>query len=428
MPDTAATTPGISGVLDLAFREQIAFFRGKLGNLVPTATWRDLWKGQHDTGFMVSGAARADLLDDLAGAVDRAIAEGHGIEWFRKNFEAIVARHGWTGWTGEGTPAGRAWRARVIYETNLSTAYAAGRLAQLRSGGLRYWIYRHADSVMHPRPLHLAWNGLVLPADHPFWAQHYPPSGWGCRCRVVGVNNLDNARTLGGDPDKKVDPSWGKLNPRTGEPVGIDKGWGYMPGAHAADRARLALLDKAGTLPAVLSDALAAEFPATLGAPRLRLALREAEARAAGSVEVARVFSADGTLVLEKAGDFASVTFTADELAKLRGAVVTHTHPGIGSFSPDDVALAAAHGLAEIRAVDERYAYSLMPVGFEWDWHWWTRTLKSDLARIRIEVAASGSLTDAGFLEEYWHRVWQRTAASHPLRYRRKPRSGDGNP
>lgn len=222
----------------LPFPEQIAFFRRKLGRLVPTARWDDITKSAHDSAFMVAGAAKADLLADLAAAVDRAIAEGTGIEAFRKDFFAAVERHGWHGWTGESSEKGRAWRTRVIYKTNLLASYAAGRFAQLKEAGFRYWIYRHRDSVRYPRPQHLAWDGLTLPADHPFWQAHFPPNGWLCHCYVVGTNNPERARRLGAKPEKKLPASWKKLDPKTGEPLGIDKGWGYAPGATAADTVR----------------------------------------------------------------------------------------------------------------------------------------------------------------------------------------------
>lgn len=301
MPDPAAQAPGVSLVLGLPFREQVAFFRGKLGNLVPTATWRDVWKSGHDTGFMVAGAAKADLLADLASAIDSAIADGHGLAWFRENFESIVARNGWTGWTGSGSEAGRAWRTRVIYETNLATSYAAGRLAQLREGGFRYWMYKHSDSVLHPRPLHLAWHGLVLSADDPFWDTHYPPNGWGCRCRVVGVDNLDDAKALGGDPGKALDPAWATVSAKTGEPVGIDKGWGYMPGATATDKV-LALRDKLDDLPAQPSIALiqdwlgSQEFARWFAAPTGNwplVRLPAADAQAIGAAKAVADLSAE---------------------------------------------------------------------------------------------------------------------------------------
>lgn len=213
------------------FDEQVAFFRGKLGNLMPTATWRDLLKEQHDRAFMVAGAAKADLLADLAAAVDKAIADGETLGAFRARFAEIVKRHGWHGWTGEGTKAGEAWRTRVIYETNLATSYSAGRLAQLQQGEYPYWMYRHSDAVLRPRPQHVAWDGLVLPADHKFWKTHFPPNGFGCRCRALGVRSPAQARRLGGDPDRALPNNWDTIDPKTGAPVGIDEGWEYQPGA-----------------------------------------------------------------------------------------------------------------------------------------------------------------------------------------------------
>lgn len=235
------------------FAEQVAFFRGKLGNQVPTATWRDLWKSQHDRAFMVAGAAKADLLADLAGAVDAAIAQGETLAQFRKRFKQIVSDRGWHGWTGEGSKAGEAWRTRVIYETNLLTSYSAGRLAQLKAGGYRYWMYKHSDSVRHPRPHHQALDGVVRPAEDPFWQTHYPPSAWGCRCRAVGVDGPASAKRLGGDMNKPLPEGWDEINPKTGEPVGIDKGWGYRPGDTVSDAVRslAGKLDKLPEAPSV---------------------------------------------------------------------------------------------------------------------------------------------------------------------------------
>ena len=56
-----------------------------------TAAKKDLTKLKR-----ASGGAWADL----KAGVDKAIAEGRGIEAFRKDFRAIVQKHGWTGWTG----------------------------------------------------------------------------------------------------------------------------------------------------------------------------------------------------------------------------------------------------------------------------------------------------------------------------------------
>lgn len=264
-PHPSTRDPRIAGVFRRPFDQQVEFFRGKLGNLLPTERWTDVWKAQHDRAFMVAGAAKADLLADLAAAVEAAIADGESIERFRARFGEIVRRHGWEGWTGDDRTAqrprggaGAAWRTRVIYTTNAATSYGAGRLAQLRQAGFALWVYRHSDSVLHPRPLHLAWNGLTLPADHPWWRTHYPPNGWGCKCYVIGARDARGARRLGGDPDEPPDPSWDQTDERTGEPVGIDRGWGYQPG-DTSDLLRQ-IQRKMASLPAPLARDLARDL------------------------------------------------------------------------------------------------------------------------------------------------------------------------
>ena len=188
--------------------------------------------------------------------MDRAAAEGRGLDWFRAEFRAIVARHGWTGWTGEGTVKGEAWRTRTIWRTNLATSYAAGRRAQLEAGGFRLWVYRHGGS-REPRPQHLAWDGLALPPDHPFWATHSPPNGWGCSCYVVGANTPAGVRRVGGDPDKRLPEGWNRPDPRTGTPAGIDRGWAYAPGASATAAIRAMVQTKLAQLPAQIAQAAA---------------------------------------------------------------------------------------------------------------------------------------------------------------------------
>ncbi|TMV09827.1 virion morphogenesis protein [Ruegeria sediminis] len=230
------------------FKEQVAAFRLRLGDLVPTARWDDIERDAHDRAFMVAGATRTDLLADLAEAVDKAIADGTGFETFKRDFRAIVAKHGWHGWTGEGTEQGEAWRMRTIYRTNMRVSYMAGRHAQLTEGGFKYWIYRHGGSI-EPRLQHLGWDRLVLEADHEFWRTHYPPNGWGCSCRVVGARSKEAAKRRGGDPGKALGEGWQNRDPRTGAPKGVGKGWDYAPGSSVGDTV-LALRDKLDLLPA----------------------------------------------------------------------------------------------------------------------------------------------------------------------------------
>lgn len=216
------------------FDFQVAAFRLRLGNLVPSRTWDEIAGAEHDRGFMVAGAIRADILADLGAAIDKAISQGTTLEEFRRDFRAIVAAKGWQiSNAGQGTKGGEAWRTRVIYRTNMATSYAAGRMAQLVKAGFAFWVYRHGASA-EPREQHLAWDGLVLEPDHPFWATHAPPNGWGCSCYIVGARNPNSAKRVGGRPEMKLPDGWQAIDKKTGVQIGIDKGWDHAPGASVA--------------------------------------------------------------------------------------------------------------------------------------------------------------------------------------------------
>jgi hypothetical protein len=239
------------------FAEQAGFFRQKLN--LPSERWDGIRRAAHDRGFIVAGAMKADLIADLRRAVDKAITQGATLEVFRRDFDALVARHGWTGWAGEGSPGGIAWRTRVIYQTNLATSYAAGRWAQLNDPDLvalrPYLKYHHADGVQNPRPQHVAWNGLVLPRDHPFWKTHAPANGWGCHCYLSAASAADyRAAQASG---KAAPPQgWDAINPKTGAPAGIDQGFDYAPGANADTALRDMVAAKLIEYPPAISRAL----------------------------------------------------------------------------------------------------------------------------------------------------------------------------
>lgn len=287
----------------LPFREQIEFFRRKKNVL--TEGWTDVWQAEHDHAFMVAGANRMDLLLDLRAAVDKAIATGTGLEEFRADFDAIVAKHGWA-YNG-----GRNWRTRVIFETNLRTSYAAGRWQQLQriKKYAPWWRYRHSDSVQHPRPLHVAWDGLVLHADDPWWKTHYPPNGWGCQCTVEALEDHDLKKLgkTGPDPapdDGMEDVTVGKRGPTPQvitTPVGVDPGFGYAPGA-SVDNAALAqrIAARAMQLP---PNARAAALQPLLDirAVQEALAATLAEQAAAGAAAMAALRAIAGAKRMDKA-------------------------------------------------------------------------------------------------------------------------------
>ncbi|RQW70338.1 hypothetical protein EBB56_13390 [Halomonas sp. YLB-10] len=225
----------------LPFQQQIDYFRGKLN--LPTRSWSDLYAQEHDQAFVVAGAMKRDLIGELRGAVERAIAEGGTLEQFRTDFDRIVERHGWQ-YNG-----GRGWRTRVIWETNLRQSYNAGRETQMADPELRqrrpYGLYRHGDS-RNPHPLHLAWDGMELPLDDPWWATHTPQNGWGCSCKkfMIGPRDVERMGLSVTEQSPPVEPEERTIGqrspngPRTLQvPKGIDPGFEHAPGRSRLDAA-----------------------------------------------------------------------------------------------------------------------------------------------------------------------------------------------
>lgn len=215
----------------LPFAEQAEFFKRKLN--LPTQHWADIYSKEHDWAFTVAGANRDAIVTDFRTAVEKVIAEGGTLEDFRKDFDNIVARHGWS-YNG-----GRNWRSRVIYETNLNSSYMAGRYQQMQEVSARrpYWRYVHSGSE-NPRHDHLSWNNLVLRHDDPWWQTHYPTNGWGCDCRVQALNERDIKR-MGLQIGEAPAMEWetreiGQRSPngprKVRVPKGIDPGFEHTPG------------------------------------------------------------------------------------------------------------------------------------------------------------------------------------------------------
>ncbi len=126
-------------------------------------------------------------------------------------------------------------RLRTIFDTNLRTAYSAGRWERIQRTKKTFPYLRYVGILdSNIRPQHRGWHDTVLPADHEFWEKHYPPNGWNCRCTVQQLSERDlERRGLKVGPDPRM-PERTVLNKRTGElrkvPVGVDPSFDYNPG------------------------------------------------------------------------------------------------------------------------------------------------------------------------------------------------------
>lgn len=168
------------------FQEQIDYLKQKTN--LPTQSYKDITSRQHDRAFVVAGAMKAELLNDLHNAVNKAVADGQSFQQFQDSFDDIIGKNGWL---NDEDDKYKAWRAKMIYQTNLKTSHAAGRYQQMTSPEMvklrPYWRYRH-NTIENPRIQHEKWNNLVLPVDAAFWRVNFPPNGYGCNCTIEAIN------------------------------------------------------------------------------------------------------------------------------------------------------------------------------------------------------------------------------------------------
>lgn len=237
--------------------------------LQQTFSYADLINEEHAAAFTVAKMMDTDLLADIRASLEEALASGKPYgEWVDSIIPTLQAK-GWWGraavtdpLTGETimAPVGSPARLATIFRTNMQSAYAVGQWQQIaaQEDAAPYLLYDAVDDF-RTRPLHAAWDGLVLPVGHKFWHDHYPPNGWNCRCSVIQLSkdDLDELGLKVSRAPEAATYEW--KNPRTGKiekiPLGIDPGFQFNPGQKRIDELAKLAIEKARALPA---DAAAA--------------------------------------------------------------------------------------------------------------------------------------------------------------------------
>ena len=160
-------------------------------------SYKDVWNEEHATAFTVAKAMQIDVLSDIKSTVETAIKDGHSFEHFKKELKPTLMKKGWWGrktmtdpLTGEEIDAqlGSDRRLKTIYDTNLRSAFQKAQSDRTMASDLHpYLMYRVGNSARH-REQHLAWDGLILPKDDPFWDKHLPPNEYGCKCYTRAIS------------------------------------------------------------------------------------------------------------------------------------------------------------------------------------------------------------------------------------------------
>jgi SPP1 gp7 family putative phage head morphogenesis protein len=192
--------------------------------------WHEVLDGVHARQFTVAKCARLDVLKDIFNGLSDGLQFGTTEKQFIDRMKPILQSKGWWGkqvivdsqGNAEMAQLGSPRRLATIYQTNLQSAYMAGRYQQMMasSADRPYWQYI-AVLDGRTRASHRAMNGKVFRFDDPIWQTHFPPNGFNCRCRVRSLTE-ENLKDWG----LKVESSAGRLftidkdlpvDPRTGD-------------------------------------------------------------------------------------------------------------------------------------------------------------------------------------------------------------------
>jgi SPP1 gp7 family putative phage head morphogenesis protein len=246
----------LSAVFGMPPEKAIDYFQSK--GYAITWSWREkeMWQEAQAKAFTVAKVMNTDILKDIRGALDEALNNGTTLRDFEKKLTPILQAKGWWGktehvdtLTGEvsNVQLGSPRRLKTIYQTNMQTAYMAGRYRSMMESvdSHPYWQYV-AILDGRTRPAHRAMNGRVFRYDDPLWGAMYPPNGFNCRCRVSAISAVEVKRDgipIDSSEDRLIDHDIRMIDGSTVQVKALrikvdgqdklfapDAGWSYNPG------------------------------------------------------------------------------------------------------------------------------------------------------------------------------------------------------
>jgi len=243
------------------------FLRAK--HLMPRWDYDEVLSEEQAFGFMVAKIMDLDILRDLHESLVNALEAGIPFKKWRRDLEPTLRAKGWwarrnvidprTGQVGT-VDLRRPWRLRVIYDSTMRSARAAGQYqrAQRTKAALPYFVYELGPSKRH-RPAHVRLRGLTMAVDNPAWDTLMPPNGWNCKCRVRQITAAEAARR-GLTVQTSVSlPSRTVRHKITGRrmtiPEAVDPAWARSGGPLRARALDDALSDRLAALPARIGQA-----------------------------------------------------------------------------------------------------------------------------------------------------------------------------
>jgi len=184
--------------------EALAFFEQKTA--MSFAEYQKLDAAAKAMAISIAGDQTGKVAEKMKQKIEEAIASG-GATSPRGFADALNALLG-----AMGIEPIKNHQAETVLATNLHSAFNAGRWELYHRPEIKK-IYTKYEYVTagddRVRPAHQAMDGIVRPADDPFWLEWYPPNGFRCRCTVLAISKYEDVPLSvvpsGFAPDKGFD-------------------------------------------------------------------------------------------------------------------------------------------------------------------------------------------------------------------------------
>ena len=147
--------------------------------------WDSIGPEEYARAFTVAGTAGYDVVGDIYESMLQTIRDGGTEQDFAAQVTPILRAKGWL--PGPGQTIGQ--RVALIYDTNLRVARAIGQWQRVQSlAHVMPYLLAKTVGDRRVRDEHTAFEGIVLPVNHWFWTEFWPPLYYRCRCSAVQLS------------------------------------------------------------------------------------------------------------------------------------------------------------------------------------------------------------------------------------------------